>query len=350
MDLSFTYIQSDSELEKMLCHIGFEKTLFVDTEFHRKNTYYAIFSLLQIGSYDEIFLIDPDQVDLKKLAPLFEDKNIQKVFYSSQQDLEILSYYLQCQIVNYVDIQTMISFFATGNAFGLERAAQTFLNMPIDKGAQESDWSKKPLQESQLRYAAMDIYYIEKLYPVVAAEMANLNILIYYEKYQALQKPYVLEDTVMAAIHKFSLKNGDYSYFYILDHMAQLRERIAITQNVPRQHILPDKVLESLAKSRPETFVTFKTCVYDKRHHNKPLRISTEVMKLIFHDYLDILERFQKQSDVDLKHYQQLRRPPLRNYSHRLIGEAQKLATKTQIPIRFLYPIVEEELRVSTPI
>ena len=61
----------------------------IDTEFHREKTYYPKLALLQLRWADRIAILDPLDLELTKLAPVFSSNSL-AVFHAGSQDLEVL--------------------------------------------------------------------------------------------------------------------------------------------------------------------------------------------------------------------------------------------------------------------
>ena len=87
----YSYIEDDAELARFCRRIAVAGRCAIDTEFIRESTYFPELALIQIASDDELACIDPLAItDFGPLAELMVAPDLDKIFHSSSQDLEIL--------------------------------------------------------------------------------------------------------------------------------------------------------------------------------------------------------------------------------------------------------------------
>ena len=82
------YVTDQESLEAFVERARSSEVLAIDTEFLREKTYRAKLCLLQLGTDDEVAIVDPFAVDdLGVVVPLLEDPSIMKLFHAGTQDL-----------------------------------------------------------------------------------------------------------------------------------------------------------------------------------------------------------------------------------------------------------------------
>jgi len=92
-----------------------ENLIAIDTEFDWRNTYYPILSMIQISTYDHIFLLDYLKwKDLDFLKRYLEKENKKIIFHSSRSDTTVLSSNINLKIKNSYDIQIGEKFLTKG--------------------------------------------------------------------------------------------------------------------------------------------------------------------------------------------------------------------------------------------
>lgn len=167
-------IERDSDLRALARDLLREKVLAVDTEADSFYHYFDKTCLVQIAASQATFLIDPlalgGPAELAPLAPVFASKRIRKVFHAAEYDLYVLKRDCSFEFANLFD--TMISAQLLGYpAVGLAALAKRHFGVTLPKDEQRSDWSARPLRESQLIYAAADVTYLAPLADELEAEL-----------------------------------------------------------------------------------------------------------------------------------------------------------------------------------
>ena len=164
----FLFIDSADALSDLCQQLRDDSWLAVDTEFVRDSTYYPEFCLLQIGNQTLSACIDVLAIDdLSPLLELMFNPDCVKVFHAASQDLEL--FYHLCQRIPSPVFDTQIAAPLLGFAeqVGYATLASQYLGVQLAKGQQRTDWSKRPLSQAQLSYAADDVRYLAQLYPAM---------------------------------------------------------------------------------------------------------------------------------------------------------------------------------------
>jgi len=162
----YVCIEREADLRGLAKDLLREKVIAVDTEADSFYHYYDKTCLVQIASSQGIFLVDPLALggpsELAPLGPVFASKKIRKVFHAAEYDLYVLKRDCGFEFANLFD--TMISAQLLGYpAVGLAALSERHFNVKLPKDEQRSDWSARPLTESQLLYAAADVAHLVQL-------------------------------------------------------------------------------------------------------------------------------------------------------------------------------------------
>jgi ribonuclease D len=137
----------------------------IDTEFHAERRYQPELMLVQLAiETGATWVIDPLAVSLDPLAIALSDKTV--VVHAGSQDLGLLHRDCGAAPVDAFDIQIAAGMIGLGHPMRLGTLVSELLDMPLDKGATLSDWSRRPLSATQLSYAAADA---SVLFPLKAA-------------------------------------------------------------------------------------------------------------------------------------------------------------------------------------
>ena len=153
----------------------------LDTEFIRERTYWPQLALVQIALEDadgtpQILLVDTLQPGMPEaLAPMLADPGTLKVMHSASED--IVAFKRACGVAPtpLFDTQIAAGLAGIGAGMGYQRLVQELLGVTLEKGEQRSDWLRRPLTESQMRYAADDVVHLDALYRGLSEQLDALG-------------------------------------------------------------------------------------------------------------------------------------------------------------------------------
>lgn len=162
----FERIQTAAELEVLARDLAQQKVLAIDTEADSFYHYFDKTCLIQIGCKRGIYLIDPLSIggpeDLAPLGPVLASPDVRKIFHAAEYDLFVMNRDCGFTVANLFD--TMISAQLLGYpAIGLSALVERHYGLKLPKDEQRSDWSARPLTDSQLTYAAADVAHLLQL-------------------------------------------------------------------------------------------------------------------------------------------------------------------------------------------
>lgn len=250
------FIQTDDALQAYLERWATRPWLAVDTEFVRVDTYYPKLCLVQIGDGETSVCIDA--VTIKDLKPLFELLNRQdilKVFHAASQDLEIfveLSGHCPSPIF---DTQTAATMLSLGDQMGYAALVEKRCGVVLDKSLTRTDWSRRPLTEAELDYAALDVHYLAEIYPVLRDELAAANRLAWLEEdcaRAAVASNYLNDPTDVWRRLKGLARLAPKAQV-IAAALAEWREKEAQQRNRPRKWIIEDDAIYRMGERAPES-------------------------------------------------------------------------------------------------
>lgn len=250
------YIESNEKLNNFLKVALRAKFVCVDTEFMREKTYYPQLSLIQFQVEDETYLYDPFCFkSVKTLAPLFDAENVLKVFHASCQDLEIL--YFETDVVPHPIFDTQIAASITEgtNQPGLANLLKKSLDITIEKTEGFTDWNRRPLSESQLKYAAEDVLYLPALYKHQIKRMKELGREHWLddEFHELCRQDRFEIDPRERFVHLKHVNKLKPKQLALARELAAWREEKAQHLNLPRKWVLTDEQITEICKRDPKS-------------------------------------------------------------------------------------------------
>ena len=250
------YIDTPDDLQQLCDSIRNSPWIALDTEFFRERTYYPRLCLLQLSNGEVAAGIDPIALpDLSPLLDILYDPAIIKVLHSAHQDLEIFQHYWQQLPTPLFDTQPAARLAGLGDQLGYANLVRLLLDRDLPKGQTRTDWSRRPLSDTQLRYALDDVVYLGELYLKLKETLRGREDDEQLQQTLArLTDPATYDappDQAWRRIKARRFLRGN--QLAILQALAGWRETEAIRADKPRGWILKDDILVEMARRRPQT-------------------------------------------------------------------------------------------------
>ena len=161
----YTYIDKEEDLSFLNSELLNKQFVGVDTEFRRTNKDNMRLALLQVNDGEEIYLIDSVLIDdPKNNCSFLYSESVAKIFHSCKEDLEAIYSWTGRKMVNIFDTQLANAFLEGDYSIGYQGLVDKKLGITLDKGETRSNWIRRPLSDSQLKYATLDVEYLIYLY------------------------------------------------------------------------------------------------------------------------------------------------------------------------------------------
>lgn len=251
------YIDDTQSLEAILPALAASPILAVDTEFMREKTYFAKLCLVQIGTPDDVYVIDAIALaaDLPKLAPVLASAESMKVFHAGSQDMEILLRATGVTPAPVFDTQVAATLAGFPTQVGYAQLVKEMVGVTIDKADTFTDWSARPLSATQLTYAGEDVRHLPGMYTTLRDRLkreARLEWLA--EDFERMADPatYVCDplDQWRRVKRASSL---DRRSLGVLREVAAWRESEAQRADIPKRWLVSDESLIEIARRRPKS-------------------------------------------------------------------------------------------------
>ncbi len=179
----FTLVDSIEDLAYLNQELLQKPYLGVDTEFRRTNKDNMRLALLQVNDEEEIYLIDTILIsDPENHASFLYSDSVTKIFHSCKEDLEAIYSWTQKEMVNLFDTQIANAFLDGDFTIGYQGLVEQEIGIVLNKNETRSNWIRRPLSDSQLKYAALDVEYLIYLYKSQEEELKSTTKLEWHNQ------------------------------------------------------------------------------------------------------------------------------------------------------------------------
>jgi len=246
-------IDSISKLREFISGLAGQRIIGVDLESDSMYHFKEKVCLIQIASAQATAIIDPLQIkNLSLLEPLFRHADIQKVFHGADYDVRSLYRDFRIAVNNLFDTELACRFLGFKES-GLNAVLKKKYNIQLDKKNQRKDWSKRPLPEDMVAYAAKDVHYLIPLAKSLQQELIQKGRLSWVQEecnYLSGVRPAPVDSDPLFLGFKGAGKLSPRG-LAVLEELLQLRRKIARQQDKPLFRIIGNKSMLMLTDARP---------------------------------------------------------------------------------------------------
>lgn len=331
------FISDEQALIDICQYFSKQKVLAVDTEFVRTRTFYPKLGLIQVSDGEQVVLIDPLTIDdLTPFWELINNPDITKVLHACSEDIEIFIQQGKCNPKGVIDSQIVMSFLGHGLSLGYANMVEHYLGVSLDKSDSRTDWTKRPLSESQMEYAKADVIHLVQLFPRLMADLEKTpwqhavmeeTQLLINKKMQTVDIETLYTQVKMAwKLQPAQLNN--------LKFLAKWRFEQATSRDLPLSFVAKDATLTACAQYAPISIGAMARLngvdTLDVRHRGKNiLSVLRQAAKVTESDFPQRIKRIDaypgyKQNYKKIKEF-------VGAASSRLDLPAENLASKKQI-------------------
>ena len=209
--------------------------------------------LLQISSAtSDIYLIDPTSIkDLTPLRQLLNNKSW--ILHAATQDLPCL-FELELKPGEIFDTELAARLLSLPHV-GLGGLLEDELQITLDKEHSAADWSKRPLPQDWLVYAALDVEFLHQLRKSLKQKLIDNNKLnLAQQEFKALcswQSPGLRNDPWRRTSGMHEVRGGQDSA--IVRQIWLKRDEIAQQRDIAAGRVLNDAGIVEIAAKKPKT-------------------------------------------------------------------------------------------------
>jgi ribonuclease D len=253
---SVRYIDTPDALMELCVDLRGNPWLALDTEFLREKTYYPKLCLLQVATPGLVACIDP--IALEDISPLLDvlyREDTIKILHAARQDMEIFFHLRNALPSPVFDTQIAALLLGFPDQIGYGNLVKETLGIELEKLHSRTDWSRRPLSDAQIHYAAEDVFYLAQVYQHLVEKLSELGRLDWLsEDFERLTHVELYNNNPEQAWLKVRGANRLKGVgLAVLQALAEWRETVARDQDRPRGWLLRDDELVEIARHQPAT-------------------------------------------------------------------------------------------------
>jgi ribonuclease D len=255
-------ITTTAELAAACRRMAAHPFVTVDTEFLRETTYYPLLCVAQMASPDEALVIDAlaPGIDLAPFYALMADERVMKVFHAARQDIEIVWHAAKLIPHPIFDTQVAAMVLGYGDSISYDQLVQRITGDALDKSHRFTDWTRRPLSDAQLTYAASDVTHLRQVYLALLDDLERRGRAHWVaDEMGVLTSPETYRMEPESAWKRLKSRVRKPRELAVLIEVAAWREREAQSRDVPRSRVLKDDAIADIAVHGPTTLDKLKT-------------------------------------------------------------------------------------------
>lgn len=249
------YISTQEQLKALVQKIRGTPLLAIDTEFIREHHYYPQLEIIQIATSEVEAIIDFRALkSITLFHEVLNDPATTKVFHAGTQDFEIFVNLTRSVPSPLFDTQVAAAMLGLGAQVGYARLVENLLQISLAKSETMTDWSRRPLSHSQIKYALEDVRYLLPVYEILQNKLTKMGRHKWLEEeWYGMADANLYEGTEpRKAYRRIKGANRVPSFqLAVLRELAEWREKEAVNRNWAIKMIASDLALLELARRQP---------------------------------------------------------------------------------------------------
>lgn len=253
----YLFVDTPEKLSDLCNQLSTKSYIAIDTEFLRERTYRPELCLVQVKVENILACIDTIAIkDMGPFVRLLLNRDITKVLHAASQDMEIFYLLSKGTVPSPIfDTQLAAPLLGHNEQIGYANLVKEMLNVELSKSHTRADWTRRPLPEKQIAYALDDVIYLEELYLGIRAELVDRDRLEWLApEFAEWEKPEKYDQPAKQRWLKVrNIQRYKGAALACIQALAEWREIKARELNRPRNWLIKDEVLCSIAQMQPDT-------------------------------------------------------------------------------------------------
>jgi ribonuclease D len=158
-------IYRDDQLRSLCDRLRKAKWIAFDTEFVSEFTYYPVLCLIQVATDNRILaVIDPQCVeDITPFWRALVDGDHETVVHAGREEYRFCQRAVDAAPKRWFDIQLAAGMVGLEYPASYAKLIKRLLRQSLPKGETRTDWRRRPLSPSQIKYALQDVIHLHPM-------------------------------------------------------------------------------------------------------------------------------------------------------------------------------------------
>jgi ribonuclease D len=231
-----------------------EGRVALDTEFLWERTYTPVPCLVQVATAERLAVVDPFAGgEVGPIVELVADPAVELLMHAPSADLLLFARRFGVRPVRVFDVQLAAGFVGLGSSLAYDRLVEAVLRVRLVHNETFSNWSHRPLSETQIAYAADDVRYLHALTDMLVRQLAERGRTAWAQ--DELERRYgdgaAAPDPRRAWLKLARRGRLSGRQLAVLREAAAWREQEAQSSDLPVGWVLKDPTLLEIARTMP---------------------------------------------------------------------------------------------------
>ncbi|HYV37480.1 MAG TPA: ribonuclease D, partial [Gemmataceae bacterium] len=175
-ELAERVVTQPDELADCVAHLTQCRRFGFDTEFVGENSYHPQLCLVQVATKDALYLIDPLMTGpLDSFWQVVVDPQNEVIVHAGREEIRLCYLASGRPPGNLVDLQLVAGLAGLPYPLGHGSLVKEVLGIQLSKGETLTEWGKRPLTKSQIRYAFDDVRHLLAIWKKLSARLDKLG-------------------------------------------------------------------------------------------------------------------------------------------------------------------------------
>lgn len=259
-----TFVDDPAGLAECVAHLRSVDLLGFDTEFVGEETFRPELCLVQISTAERLFVIDPYHCGpVEEFWELMHDPARMVIVHAGREEVRMCQFFSGKPPAAIFDAQIAIGLIGSTYPISYAGLVQEILAVRLNKSDTLTDWRRRPLTASQMRYAYDDVRYLIPAYERIHKRLKKLDRLAWAdEEFATFTHWAVGSDPTVERWRKLKgIGSLGQRELALLKEVYGWRDRTAERQNRPVRSVMRDDVLLEVARAgarSPEDFLQIR--------------------------------------------------------------------------------------------
>ncbi len=247
----YSFISTSEALQQFAADNADIDWIAFDTEFIGERRYTPLLCLIQVKTAHGNYILD--SLNIKDLQPFLDfiiDEKVLKITHAGENDYQLLNAIYGIIPSNIFDTQVAAGFLGYGYPASFQKLLQKEIRVRISKSQMVTDWAARPLSKQKISYALNDVLYLPQLWDSLLKKLQKQNRVdwVIQECMKWTTPEYYVSSPDKGAYNNKVIHQLDIQGKAFLLRIYRWRESEAKSRNLPREAIIPSKLISTIVK------------------------------------------------------------------------------------------------------